>query len=63
MKYEHISQLELHYRSYLDRLAENRQSENVKQLLIMNPFRTKALDRRDPIHVSQIDLAIRNGWF
>ena len=61
VKYEHISQLELHYRSYLDRLAENRQSENVKQLLIMNPFRTKAVDRRDPVHISQIDLAIRNG--
>lgn len=61
IKYEHISQVELHYRGYLDRLAESGVSENVKQLLIMNPFRTKALDKRDPVHISQINLAIRNG--
>lgn len=61
VKYEHISQVELHYRGYLDRLAESGTSENVKQLLIMNPFRTKALDKRDPVHISQIELAIRNG--
>ena len=61
IKYEHISQVELHYRGYLDRLAESGISENVKQLLIMNPFRTKALDKRDPVHVSQVELAIRNG--
>jgi len=61
VKYEHISQVELHYRGYLDRLAESGVSESVKQLLIMNPFRTKALDKRDPVHISQIDLAIRNG--
>lgn len=58
---ENISQIDLHYYSYLDRLAESGTSENVKQLLIMNPFRTKALDRRDPVHISQIELAIRNG--
>lgn len=61
VKYEHISQVELHYRGYLDRLAESGTSENVKQLLIMNPFRTKPLDKRDPVHISQIELAIRNG--
>lgn len=61
VKYEHISQVELHYRGYLDRLTESGVSENVKQLLIMNPFRTKALDKRDPVHISQIELAIRNG--
>ena len=61
VKYEHISQVELHYRGYLDLLAESGVSENVKQLLIMNPFRTKALDKRDPVHISQIELAIRNG--
>lgn len=58
---ENISQIDLHYYSYLDRLAESGTSENVKQLLIMNPFRTKALDKRDPVHISQIELAIRNG--
>lgn len=61
VKYEHISQVELHYRGYLDRLAESGTYENVKQLLIMNPFRTKSLNKRDPVHISQIDLAIRNG--
>lgn len=61
VKYEHISQLELHYRSYLDRLSESGTAENVKQLLIMNPFRTKAIDKRDPVHISQIELAVRNG--
>ncbi len=61
VRYEHISQVELHYRGYLDQLAESGISENVKQLLIMNPFRTKPLDKRDPVHTSQIELAIRNG--
>lgn len=61
VKYEHISQLELHYRSYLDQLSESGTSENVKQLLIMNPFRTKPLNSRDPVHTSQVDLAVRNG--
>lgn len=61
VKYEHISQVELHYRGYLDRLAETGTAENVKQLLIMNPFRTKVLDKREPIHTAQIDLAVRNG--
>lgn len=61
VKYEHISQVELHYRGYLDRLAESGASENVKQLLIMNPFRTKALDKRDPVHMAQVELALRNG--
>lgn len=61
VKFEHISQLELHYRGYLDRLAETGGTETVKQLLIINPFRTKPLDQRDPVHTAQIDLAIRNG--
>lgn len=61
VKYEHISQLELHYRGYLDFLAETGTTETVKQILIMNPFRTKALNQRDPVHTAQIELAIRNG--
>lgn len=60
VKYEHISQLELHYRGYLDRLAETGEVETVKQLLIINPFRTKPLEQRDPVHTAQIELAIRN---
>lgn len=61
VKFEHISQVELHYRSYLDTLEENGKTETVKQLLIMNPFRTKPLSSRDPVHTSQIELATRNG--
>ena len=61
IKYEHISQVELHYRGYLDRLVENGESENVKQILIMNPFRTKPLDKREPVCEDQIKLAERNG--
>ena len=60
VKYEHISQLELHYRGYLDDLADAGISENVKQLLIINPFRTKPLSEREPIHIDQINLAKRN---
>lgn len=60
IKYEHISQVELHYRGYLDRLEEEGKSENVKQILIMNPFRTKPLDKREPVCEDQIKLAERN---
>lgn len=61
VKYEHISQLELHYRGYLDKLAETGTAENVKQLLIINPFRLKPPTEREPIHTDQIALAERNG--
>ena len=60
IKYEHISQLELHYRGYLDDLDEQNKTETVKQILIMNPFRSKALKEREPVHTSQIELAKRN---
>lgn len=61
IKYEHISQVELHYRGYLDRLEEEGKSENVKQILIMNPFRTKPVDKREPVCEDQVKLAERNG--
>ena len=61
VRLEHISQLDLHYQGYLDRLAEIGTTETVKQILIMNPFRTKSLDQREPVHTAQIELAIRNG--
>lgn len=60
MKYEHISQTEVHYRKYLDELEEKNAKENVKQLLIMNPFRNKSLEKREPVCSAQIELAIRN---
>ena len=61
VKHEHISQIELHYRGYLDRLDDEGVSESVKQLLIINPFRSKPLDQREPVHKEQITLAERNG--
>lgn len=61
VRYEHISQVELHFRGYLDDLHDKNSSEDVKQLLIINPFRTKPLDQREPVHTSQIDLAVRNN--
>ena len=60
VKHEHISQIELHYRGYLDRLDDEGISESVKQLLII-PFRSKPLDQREPVHKEQITLAERNG--
>lgn len=60
VKYEHISQTEVHYRKYLDELEEKNAKENVKQLLIMNPFRNKPLEEREPVCSAQIELAIRN---
>ena len=61
VKYEHISQLELHYRKYLDTLETNGNTEDVKQLLVINPFRTKSLEDREPVNTSQIELAKRNN--
>ena len=61
VKSEHISQLDVHYHSYLDKLQEQNTTENVKQLLIINPFKTKPLSERDAVHEIQISLAKRNG--
>lgn len=61
VKNEHVSQIDLHYSSYIDKLEEQDIHETVKQLLIINAFRTKPLGERDPVHTAQIDLAIRNN--
>lgn len=61
IKNEHISQVDVHYQGYMDRLQEENQSENVHQLLIMNPFRNKEPSQREPVHELQIALAERNG--
>lgn len=61
IKNEHISQVDVHYQGYMDRLQEENKSENVHQLLIMNPFRNKEPSRREPVHEQQITLAKRNG--
>ena len=61
IKSEHISQVDVHYHGYLDKLAEESKCEKVYQVLIMNPFRNKPLSERDPVHDTQILLAERNG--
>lgn len=58
---EHVSQVDVHYQGYIDKLQEENRTENVCQLLIINPFRTKALSEREPVHEQQIALARRNG--
>ena len=60
IKSEHISQLDVHYQGYLDKLQESGATENVKAILIMNPFRNKPLDARTEVHENQIKLAVRN---
>lgn len=61
VKSEHMSQLEVHYQSYLDELQAQGYKENVKALLIINPFKQKPIDQRDEIHENQVQLAIRNN--
>lgn len=61
VKYEHISQVEVHYRGYLDSLEEEQREEYVNQILIMNPFRNKEISQREPINEQQVKLAERNG--
>ena len=60
VKYEHISQLEVHYSKHLDDLQELNKTEQIKKILIMNYERTKDISLRDDINKMQIDLAIKN---
>lgn len=59
---EHISQLDVHYQNYLDKLQEedSDKKEFVKSILIINHQRNKNIDLREPIHENQIALAHRN---
>ena len=61
VKSEHVSQLEVHYQTYMDEHHEKIDESNVHSLLIINPFRTKKISARDPVHERQINLAIRNN--
>ena len=61
VKSEHVSQLDVHFQGYQDKLQENNCVENVKALLIINPFRNKRPIEREPIHEIQENLAKRNG--
>lgn len=58
---ENVSQLDVHYQSYLEELSDNGINENVKSLLIINPFRTKPIADREGVNENQINLAKRNG--
>lgn len=60
VKYENISQLEVHYSKYLDKLQEINTIENIKKILIMNYERKKDIILRDEINQMQIDLAKKN---
>lgn len=60
VKYENISQLEVHYSKYLDKLQEINITENIKKILIMNYERKKDIILRDEINQMQIDLAKKN---
>lgn len=61
IKNENISQLDVHYQGYMDKLESGGKFENVKALLIMDHQRTHKLDERQPVHINQINLANRNG--
>ena len=61
VKNEHISQVDVHYQKYMDKLNEEKIQERVKEILIINAFRNKNLNEREPINAQQIQLAKRNG--
>lgn len=61
VKYENISQLEVHYSKYMDKLQEENKEEKIKKILIMNYERTKEIEKRDNINFMQIELAEKNN--
>ena len=60
IKSEHVSQLDVHYQKYLDCLASENKSINVKALLIINPLKNTPVEDREPVNHEQIKLATRN---
>lgn len=60
VKNENISQLEVHYQSYID---DNPDVEvgNISAILIINHQKSKSISNREPVHENQINLAKRNG--
>ena len=59
IKNENVSQLDVHYQTYLDDYPEK--DGEVSAILIMNHQRNKPIEQREPVHESQIRLANRNG--
>ncbi|MBR7002348.1 MAG: hypothetical protein IKI11_06805 [Neisseriaceae bacterium] len=60
IKNEHISQTDVHYQGYMDKIQEEGKKENIYQVLIINPLRNKPVNEREPVHETQINLANRN---
>jgi len=60
VKSENISQVDRHCQAYSDYLQERGQIERLKQLLIINPLRHQSLEQREPIHETQLKIALRN---
>ena len=56
-----VSQVDVHFHTYREKLEEEGRQETVKQLLIINPLRDKPPDQREPVHENQIKLARDNG--
>lgn len=61
IKSGNITQLDVHFQNYMDKLDEEGKKEIVKALLIINHQRTKPLGSREPVNAAQIALAERNG--
>jgi hypothetical protein len=61
IKSGNITQLDVHFQNYMDKLEEEGKEESVKALLIINHQRTKPLGSREPVNAAQIALAERNG--
>ena len=59
VKSENISQLDVHYQSYLE--DSGKDENHVFALLIMNHQKNKDLTKREPVHENQVKLAKRNG--
>lgn len=59
VKGTNISQLETHFRSYLEK-NENENEDNVHAILVINHQRDKPLLQREPVHQNTINLAKRN---
>lgn len=60
VKNENVSQLDVHYQSYLEENSD-KSEDQIKALLIMNHQKNKPLNERETVHEQQINLAHRNG--
>lgn len=61
VKNSHISQLDVHYQTYIEDMQDNKLINGVHPILIINPLRTIELSKRDSIHENQIKLACDRG--